>query len=364
MATVATAGLGRPSAARDVGVVAGMLAIVYGTRPEAIKLRPLTLELARRGIPFTTLFTGQHPDLIAGTGLESPDVSLGVPGRNEPLAYVDDVVTALYQYASVGPRLGRIVVQGDTASALAGARFGAYSGIPVAHVEAGLRSFDPKDPWPEEMFRVEIDQLATLRFAPTITSMGNLLAENLQHGSSCTGNTITDHLRLAGIAGQAERHDLVLVTLHRRESFGQPLRDIVAGLSQFARAHPGIRFVWPLHPNPHVRESLGTLPDNIIVDPPMSAVPFARALSQARAVLTDSGGVIEEACTLGTPCVIARDRTERPEAVSVGNAAVAGRTSRGVVDGLTWALLATIQPSRVFGDGYASERIADLLEAS
>jgi UDP-N-acetylglucosamine 2-epimerase (non-hydrolysing) len=255
-----------------------------------------------------------------------------------------------------------VIVQGDTASAYAGA-IAASGNIPVAHVEAGIRSGDDSDPWPEEIFRREIDTIASQnggwKFAPTEHAKCNLL--DWWH-TEVTGNPGIDAL-YAHTQPTTDVEGRVLVTLHRRESFGAPLMAIVQGLEQAAqRYEDSLAFVWPTHPNPGVQAVLEYAP-HVLCWPPQPTVAFANLLAHSRCVVTDSGGVQEEAAALGVPCVVARDKTDRPESVDVGLAKVAGRTAAGILEGLEWALSFTKRPdpSHCFGDGHAAPRIVDHL---
>ena len=343
---------------------------VCGTRPELIKLRPILKEFQKRSLPFTVTFTGQHDTLAAQTGFldEFAVTALHLPSANDPLAYADACLTALL--TSQDPKgIRGVIVQGDTASALAGGRYARRTRLRTAHVEAGLRSHSLEDPWPEERFRTELDRNATWLFAPTPLAYKNLQSmrsyRKLAH-VWLVGNTVVDALLQSGIrpATPDERMDRVLVTLHRRESFGEPLVHIIGGLVRAAIMHPRTIFEWPVHPNPEVAKALaGThLLENIRCTGPMEYKAFLGTLATSRAVLTDSGGVVEEAATLGVPCAIARDRTERQDAIHAGLALLAGRTSDSVATAIDWALHTTVSPSNTFGDGHAASRIADVLQ--
>lgn len=347
------------------------LVFVYGTRPEAIKLSTVVEALRAAGAVPTLVATGQHTDLLRGTPAEDvmrPDVQCGIPGQADPMAYAS-LVEGHLRHRWVKDRPELVIVQGDTASAYAGALAAHALEIPVAHVEAGVRSGDETDPWPEERFRVGIDQMADMAFCAT--------SENGQHLTRqskwprlmvVTGNPGIDALyaHTQPIQHPYDIHDRVLITLHRRESHGAPLQAIVDGLLHAAVRYPSLEFVWPTHPNPEVQKAIPEfrqLPPNIHILPPLPTVPFARMLASSRCVITDSGGVQEEGAALGVPCIIARDKTDRPESVSLGLASVAGRTPPGTLRSLDWALgfVARCTPSDCFGDGKAAPRIAEHL---
>lgn len=363
------------------------IVVVAGTRPEFIKLAPVVQELRRRGESPTIIATGQHTDLLRGTPFEdgmAPDVNLGLPSSNDPPIYAGLVGGTLrLQWERQRPDL--VIVQGDTASAYAGAWAGADLEIPVAHVEAGIRSGDVTDPWPEEHFRFGIDGKSSWQFCATEANRRNVDGEEWRAqgqptmrteaypGSlrerfrAVTGNTGIDALYShTQPVEQSQKVDRVLITLHRRESFGEPLTQIVEGLWKSAQQYPKMEFIWPIHPNPEIRKVLngfGGLPQpgNLAYWHPMGTVTFAQQLATSRAVITDSGGVQEEACALGIPCVVAREKTDRPESVELGLAHVAGRTEAGILSALAWALEAKIEPSTVFGDGKAAPRIVEHL---
>ena len=339
------------------------IAVVYGTRPEAVKLSPLIPLL---DTPLL-IWTGQHPELA--DGLLQPTIRLHLPSTNDPLSYAAQLRTMLRSRIA---KASCVVVQGDTASAYAGALAASDLGIPVAHVEAGLRSGNLQDPYPEESFRIGIDEVARYCFCPTDWAAQNLDMEPNHHGREIhvTGNTGIDALyaKVGPVEAPFVTQQRVMVTLHRRESFGAPLKEIVAGLLQAAKRFPAIDFFWPVHPNPEVQKAafgpMRGFARNVYLLPPLHPHTFSTLLSTSRAVLTDSGGVQEEAAALGIPCVIARDVTDRPESVENFQAILAGRTSTGVFQALNKALTFQLRssPSHVFGDGHAAEKIASILQ--
>ncbi len=352
---------------------------MIGTRPEAIKLAPIAHELLRRRIPILLFPTGQHPGLsLADHGLgDQPTFPLGCAGRIDPIEHVDDVTRALAErWRRSAPDL--VIVQGDTSSALGGARAAVNRGLPLAHVEAGLRSFDFSAPWPEEQFRVEIDDIADLLFAPTDLAAANLHREGCEGTLHVTGNSGIDAL-LAQLATMpryrrraATRGRLkLLVTCHRRENWGTGLTSLALALIALAgRGDVTIDVV--LHPNPQVARAMFTLlgdVDYIRLVAPLGHVAMIDAMRRADLILSDSGGVQEEAPALGTPLLVLREKTERPECIAAGNAVLVGTETDRVITAVTRllddraALARMAVPHFPFGDGHAAPRIAALTMA-
>lgn len=349
---------------------------VIGTRPEAIKLAPVALELVRRCVPIHLYSTGQHPGLdLADHGLgRQPATRLGCAGRRDPIDHVDDVERALAgQWRRAAPEL--VVVQGDTSSALGGARAARRCGLPLAHVEAGLRSFDLASPWPEEQFRVEIDRLSDLLFAPTATAAANLHREGCEGTLHVTGNSGIDAL-LAQLdrmprprRRRAARGPLkLLVTCHRRENWGTGLVSLALALIELARQGDAEIDV-VLHPNPQVAQAMFALLSDeprVRLIAPLGHGAMIAAMRRADLILSDSGGVQEEAPALGVPLLVLRDATERPEGVASGNAMLVGTETARVVDAVTRLIadrsaLAAMAIARFpFGDGQSAPRIAAL----
>jgi UDP-N-acetylglucosamine 2-epimerase (non-hydrolysing) len=360
---------------------------VFGTRPEAIKMAPVVHQLQARPDRFESLVcvSAQHRDMLDQV-LEvfaltaDHDLEIMTPGQS-PAGVAARVLDRL-------PPLLRLIrpdvllVQGDTMTTFASS-FAAYlERIPSCHVEAGLRTGNRYHPFPEEMNRVLTTRLADLHFAPTVTARDRLLAEGVPPDTILlTGNTVIDALlatvkadyqfKTPALAALDPRLRLVLVTTHRRESFGDPLRAICSAIADLVAAFPDIEVVLPVHPNPHVK---GTVEAALCDTPrvrliqPVDYVEFVHLMARANLILTDSGGVQEEAPSLGKPVLVLRDTTERPEGVEAGTAVVVG-TDRARIVATAGTLLSSreaydrmataVSP---YGDGRASERIVAALE--
>jgi UDP-N-acetylglucosamine 2-epimerase (non-hydrolysing) len=365
------------------------VAVVVGTRPEAIKLAPVVLALAGAGVPATVLSTGQHRELL-GPMLEAFGV---VPDRDLELMRPDQSLAALSAGLLAGADAwlaeaepGWVVVQGDTTTVAMVALAAFYRRIPVAHVEAGLRTGDRYDPFPEELNRTLLGDLATLHFAPTPRARANLLAQGVPEAAvHVVGNTVVDALRHVErrVAGRplAEfglpepgGRKLVLVTGHRRENFGPGFAGVFAGLRRIVEEHPGeVLLVYPVHLNPNVRgpahDVLGDVP-GIHLAEPLDYPHFGRLLLDAWLVVTDSGGVQEEAAALGVPTLVTRRTSERPEALEAGVAELVGTDPERIAAAAHRLLAdpaaraARAVPTDVFGDGHAAERIVEVLAAA
>ena len=344
--------------------------LVVGTRPEAIKLAPVILALQGKNIRPRLVLTGQHPIDPADHNLGDIDhVTLDCPGKRNPLAHSDGVARALATLMTDPPIL--VVVQGDTSSALGGAMAAFAASVPIAHVEAGLRSFDPAMPWPEEQNRIAIDRMASLLFAPTATSAANLRADRVQGAIHVTGNSGID--ALFAVLGQLDPPEprppserlRLLVTCHRRENWGRPMRSVAAALNHLAQ-HDVAEIRLVLHPNPTVAEAMRKAlkpGPAIALLPPLNHQAMIGEMRRADIVLSDSGGVQEEAPALGVPLLVLRDKTERPEGIASGNMILAG-TDRDRIIALVMRLTdpairaAMSRPSLPFGDGQSADRIA------
>jgi UDP-N-acetylglucosamine 2-epimerase (non-hydrolysing) len=361
------------------------IAVIVGTRPEAIKLAPVIRSLQESDSlqPFT-ISTSQHAEMTAQI-LDSfcitPDLDLRVMRPRQSLWDLTASLSSTLGQVFSGNRFDAVVVQGDTTSAFVGGLCAFYHKIPVGHVEAGLRSHNRYSPFPEELNRVMLSRLADWHFAPTEFSASLLRAENIPNASIfISGNTVVDalqwmihHAKNSDLpAGVPEnRQHLILVTCHRRENIGVPMRSVALAIKHLSEKHPGVHFLFPLHPNPSVRENVLPLLSNqpgITLCEPLNHEEFLSALRQSRFVLSDSGGVQEEATALGKPVLVLRRETERPEGVTAGTLRLIGTDVQDVIRE-TENLLANpaayeamTNGSNVFGDGHAAEHITRILE--
>jgi UDP-N-acetylglucosamine 2-epimerase (non-hydrolysing) len=360
--------------------------VVVGTRPEAIKLGPVVTALRARplDVEVRLCVTGQHREMLEPVldlfGIV-PDHDLQLMTPNQTLSGLTAAVIAGTTAILQADRPDWVVVQGDTTTAFGSSLASFYQGVRVAHVEAGLRTSDKHSPFPEEANRRMVDTLSDLHFAPTERARQNLLREGTAPETvHVTGNTVIDALRFvvardynfaAGpLAGIPFDRRIVMVTAHRRESFGPGLIAICSALTQLADEVDDIQIVYPVHLNPNVRdpvyERLGEHP-RISLIPPLDYVSLVHLMRRSTLILTDSGGIQEEAPSLGKPVLVLRATTERPEAVEAGCARIVG-TDQARIVGMARQLLqdraAYRRMARVanpFGDGHASERIADRL---
>jgi UDP-N-acetylglucosamine 2-epimerase (non-hydrolysing) len=364
---------------------------VFGTRPEAIKMAPLALSLAAdERFEAKVCVTGQHRqmlDQVLDLFEIKPDFDLNImkPGQD-----LTDVTTAILQgmkkvFAEYKPDI--VLVHGDTATTFATTLAAYYQQIPVAHVEAGLRTGNLYSPWPEEANRKLTGALAAVHFAPTETSRQNLLKEGVAEASiHVTGNTVIDALldvvsRVSNTAslqqafheqfsfiGEGKR--VILVTGHRRESFGDGFENICKALATTAKAFPDVEIVYPVHLNPNVREPVNRLLagiGNIHLIEPLEYLPFVWLMNRSYLILSDSGGIQEEAPSLGKPVLVMRDTTERPEAVEAGTVKLVGTAVDAITSNLSRLLTASDAYEQMsyahnpYGDGKACARILETL---
>lgn len=363
---------------------------VFGTRPEAIKMAPVVLELRRRReIETIVCVTGQHRGMLdeALRAFDiTPDHDLDIMRPGQSLADVTSAVLTNLTPLLSKQRPNRVLVHGDTTTSYSAAMASFYLGIPVGHVEAGLRTYNLQAPWPEEFNRRCVDMIADLLWAPTAGAAGNLYKEGIAPAKVIvTGNTAVDAIALVRcrLEGDARLRDdvwralprldpgkrLILVTGHRRESFGGGIAEICMALNRLA-TRGDVEIVWPVHPNPNVVSAVEqylTPGAGIHLCPPIEYVGFTALMMRAHLIITDSGGIQEEAPTLSKPVLVTRNETERPEAVAAGTAQLVGTSatriaaaaSRLLDDPDAYAQMAARK--NPFGDGRAAVRIADSL---
>ena len=390
------------------------ISVIFGTRPEAIKVAPLILALKQHSsFDCHVCVTAQHREMldqVLDIFQIEPDSDLNLMKPNQTLAGLTArAVTGLDEYLKE-EKPDMVIVQGDTTTVFSGALAAFYHQIPVGHVEAGLRTGNMLSPWPEEANRVLTSRLATLHFAPTATSEKNLLDEGIDPGSVIvTGNTVIDALFLAlekikqappvvedlpeklqpgtgqEAQGTSNAPRLVLITGHRRENFGGGFENICNAIAELAQRFPDVHFVYPMHLNPNVREpverilGLGSCPptsnrqpqtvvSNIHLIEPLQYLPFVAMMNRAHIILTDSGGVQEEAPSLGKPVLVMRDTTERPEAVDAGTVKLVGTDRQAIVDNIaklledSQAYESMSRAHNPYGDGKSIERHIQALE--
>jgi UDP-N-acetylglucosamine 2-epimerase (non-hydrolysing) len=360
--------------------------LVFGTRPEVIKLAPVFKELRKRPASFSTAacFTAQHRQMCEPL-LRFFDIDtaydLDVMTERQSLMLIATRTMARLDAILARDPADLIIVQGDTTSAFAAALLAFYRRIPVAHVEAGLRTRDIWNPYPEEMNRQLIGRVAQLHFAPTKRAVRALVEEGVDRANIyLTGNTVIDALYLALEAAGARRRPrtlpagrkLILVTAHRRESFGRGIEEICGALRDLLRRNPDLEIFFPVHPNPAVRETVQrtlSKQPRITLSAPLEYPQLVDVMRRSSLVLTDSGGLQEEAPALGLPVVVMRDETERPEIVAAGGAVLTGPHRRRIVDEVERILGDKAVYNRMarvrnpFGDGRAAPRIARIIEA-
>ena len=359
---------------------------IFGTRPEAIKMAPLAIELSRRpGLQAICCVTAQHRQMLDSV-LEifrlKPDYDLNIMQPRQTLSAITSRCLTGMDGVLEQARPDLVLVHGDTSTTFSGALAAFYHQIPVGHVEAGLRTYDKYSPFPEEMNRRMVGAIADLHFCPTAANRDNLARENITDGVFLTGNTVIDALQttvkpdfpfadpaLNGLDYQGRK--VVLVTCHRRENYGQPMEDIMSALADIARSHPEVILVYPVHLSPVVQECahrhLDGM-DNVKLIPPLNVEEMHNLMARCYLVMTDSGGLQEEAPALGKPVLVLRKETERPEAVRAGTVKLAGVDRQTILrmaeqlldDPAAYAAMAhAVNP---YGDGQACRRIADAIE--
>ena len=357
--------------------------LVFGTRPEAIKMCPLVNELKRSaGIQTVVCVTGQHRqmlDQVLDAFHISPDYDLSIMKERQTLFDVTENVLLSIKAILEKERPDVVLVHGDTSTTFAAALACFYLHIPVGHVEAGLRTYDLESPFPEEFNRQAVGIVAKYNFAPTERAKENLLKEGKDPKSIfVTGNTAIDALRTTvranythPILDWAKGSRLIVLTAHRRENLGEPMHQMFRAIKRIADEMPDVKVVYPIHMNPTVRQAAADVfgdDDRIRMTEPMEVIDFHNLLARSYLILTDSGGIQEEAPSLGKPVLVMRDTTERPEGIKAGTLKLVGTNEETIYD--MFKLLLTdrneyekmSRASNPYGDGHACERIARILE--
>lgn len=356
--------------------------LVFGTRPEAIKMAPLAKKLAADDrFESKVVVTGQHREMLDQV-LQAfsivPDYDLNIMHQGQTLSEITSRVLEKLTVILLKDRPDILLVHGDTTTTFSAALAAFYQQIPIGHVEAGLRTWDKYSPFPEEMNRQLTDDLTDLYFAPTMKSKENLVKES--HSEKylyVTGNTAIDAMDntidknyTIPSTVSKERKRIVLVTMHRRENLGEPMQAVFNAIKKAAIDYPDTQFIFPMHKNPAVRkvaqETLGSL-ENVSLIEPLDVIDFHNYAKQSYLILTDSGGVQEEAPSLGVPVLVLRDQTERPEGVAAGTLRLVGTDSETVYatikelfeDSAAYEKMA--KASNPYGDGKASERITEAI---
>lgn len=355
---------------------------IFGTRPEAIKMAPLVKELdSRVEIESIVCVTAQHREMLDQV-LEvfdiKPNYDLNVMKQDQTLSEITSRVLMGLEDVIKKEKPNIILVHGDTTTTFAGALAAFYNGVDIGHVEAGLRTWNKYSPFPEEMNRQMVDRMSDMYFAPTEVSKNNLLSENISEDKIyVTGNTAIDAMKTTvkddynnEIFDWAGEDKLILLTAHRRENLGDPMRNIFKAVRRIVNEYPDIKVVYPIHLNPKVREVANEVfngMDRVRLIEPLEVFDFHNFINKSYIILTDSGGIQEEAPSLGKPVLVLRDTTERPEGIDAGTLKLVG-TSEEVIYNETKKLLddkeeynKMSKASNPYGDGFASKYIVDAI---
>ncbi len=361
------------------------VAVVFGTRPEAIKMAPIVKELGRQKLDHIVIVTAQHREMLdqkLGVFGITPDYDLDIMQHDQDLFYVTTSVLEEIKPVLLKEKPDVLLVQGDTTTTFAASLAAFYLSIAIGHVEAGLRTWDKLNPYPEEMNRQLTTRIADFHFAPTEWAKKNLLKEGVEPSRIyVTGNTVIDALLMI-VDPQFRFNEkplsevdftnrrVILLTSHRRENFGDPMRNIFQACRHLVEHNPEVELIYPVHPNPNVRTAafniLHNLPRVHLIDP-MEYRTFVQLMNKCYLILTDSGGIQEEAPSLGKPVLVLRRTTERPEAIEAGTAKLVGTEERQVIDAAQKLLSdrkeyqAMTSKANPYGDGQSAKRIVDIL---
>ena len=356
--------------------------LVFGTRPEAIKMCPLVIELRRETTLQTVVcLTGQHKEMltqIMNSFQVKADYDLNIMKYRQTLCDIARELLVGLEKVIAREKPDLILVHGDTSTSFIASLTGFYAGIPVGHVEAGLRTYNMNSPYPEEFNRQAVDLIAELSFAPTNTARDNLLKEGKNANRVfVTGNTVIDALKTTVREDYVNEHiewakdsRLILFTAHRRENLGQPMRDIFQAIKRIVQSFPNVKVIYPIHKNPMIRkiaEEILTDIERIRIIEPLDVIDFHNFMARSYLILTDSGGVQEEAPSLGKPVLVMRDTTERPEGVEAGTLKLVGTQEDKIYEEAKRLLSDEQEYKRMsksvnpYGDGYASKKIVQII---
>lgn len=345
---------------------------VIGTRPEAIKMAPI-INILKKDFDVLTVSTGQHKELLDQTlsvfNLKSDiDLKIMTPGQS----ILDVLSKSIHELSSIFIKEHPTIVigQGDTTTALAAAQASYFNKIPFAHVEAGLRTNNFENPWPEEMNRVLISKLSTLHFCPTESAKQNLIKEGYTQNLFVTGNTVIDSLFSVLKNDTTLSQKIILCTVHRRENFGEPLNNILEAILEIVNRNLDISFIFPVHPNPNVKNIVFNKLKHprIHLCEPMSYLEFCKSMKKSYFILTDSGGVQEEAPAISKPVLVLRDFTERPESVEMGVSKLIGTDKDKIIFEVEKLLTSEKEYNSMakgispYGDGKSAERILEIIK--
>lgn len=359
------------------------IGLIFGTRPEAIKIAPVYHELKNSNIDVKVISTGQHKEMlyqVLNLFEIKPDYELNIMKEGQGLAELTSRLLTKVDNIIKDEKIDFILVQGDTTSAFVGALVGFYNKISIGHIEAGLRTGDLYSPFPEEANRKLIGNITELHFAPTEVNVNNLLKEGIDREKILkVGNTVIDSLcwvkenKSLDLENIRNRYNLknkkyILMTMHRRENWGQPMRNVLKGIKKYLEENKDLYLVLPMHLNPIVREvineELNGLERKILIEP-LEYLEFISIMDGAYFIMTDSGGIQEEAPSLGKPTLVLRDTTERPEAIEAGTAKLVGTSTEGVykymklLEGDLYSEMS--KANNPYGDGKTSKAIVNIL---
>lgn len=361
------------------------IAIVFGTRPEAIKMAPIVKECEKRNLDFITIVTAQHREML-DQKLEvfniKPHYDLDIMQANQDLFYVTSSVINEIKPILLKEKPNILLVQGDTTTTFAASLSAFYLKIPVGHVEAGLRTWNKYNPFPEEINRQLTTRLTEFHFAPTEWAKNNLIQEGINPLSIyVTGNTVIDALLMIvdqnyifedGFLNNIDYKNkkVILLTSHRRENFGEPMREVFLACKQIIESYPDVELIYPVHPNPNVQKTAYEIlngVERVHLIEPLDYRPFVQLMNKCYMIMTDSGGIQEEAPSLGKPVLVLRKTTERPEAIEAGTAKLVGTDKNKIIQNAELLLTDKNEYKKMssianpYGDGKAASRILDIV---